>query len=232
MGRLVLSIVLSFVFLLAAPASYAGDILSSKSLIVFAYRDRPAVSASLRRVADFVSMPVSIKSDYKDPSKRFEIIGRAKTAIVKAAAGEKGISVHSGPVALSARPTGKLAFISSGGYGHYSEAHLHVLVPLTERKRDVFDCAIEMNEFIKTVQLPHKAEIEFGEIHLAVDNPEQYREALLKLISEEITKAKAALGVSGQVNISGLESPVFVRQADDRHVDLFLNYSTSVTVSQ
>ncbi|MDY6952172.1 MAG: hypothetical protein SWE60_11715 [Thermodesulfobacteriota bacterium] len=89
-----------------------------------------------------------------------------------------------------------------------------------------------MNEFIKTGQLPDKAELEFGEIHLAVDNPEQYREALLKLISEEITKAEAALDVSGQVKSSGLESPVFVRQADDRHVDLFLNYSTSVTISQ
>lgn len=231
MGRMVLSIVLSFVFLFATPSSYAGDVLSSKSLIVFAYRDRPSVSASLRMVADFVSMPLSIKSDHKDPSRRFEIIGQAKSAILRAAAGGKGISVHSGPVALSARPTGKLAFISSVGYGNYSEAHLHLLIPLTEKEKDVFDCAIEMNEFIKAVQLPDKAEIEFGEIHLAVDNPEQYREALLKRISEEITKAKAALGVSGQVNISGLESPVFVRQADDRHVDLFLNYSTSVTVT-
>jgi len=51
-------------------------------------------------------------------------------------------------------------------------------------------------------------------------------------VSPWAPKAEAALDVSGQVKISGLESPVFVREADDRHVDLFLNYSTSVTISQ
>lgn len=230
MPRLIVSFLL--VWLLSTPCSYAGDILSSKSLIVFAYNDRPSVSASLRREADFVSMPLSIRSDHKDASERFEVIGQAKAAILMAAAGNKGISVHSGPVVLSARPTSKLSFLSSGGYGNYSQAQLHVLVPLAESAKDVFQCAIEMNEFIKGVQLPDKAEIEFGQIHLAVDNPEQHREVLLKLISEEVAKSKAALGANGQVIVSGLESPVFVRQADERHVELFLNYSTSFTVSE
>ncbi len=48
------------------------------------------MSASLRKEADFVSMPLSIKSDHKDPSKRLEIIGRAKAALLKAVDGKMG----------------------------------------------------------------------------------------------------------------------------------------------
>ena len=111
-------------------SAYAGDILNSKSLIVFAYADRPSVSASIRMEADFVSMPLTIKGDHKDPGKRFEIIAQAKAAIIKAAKGMKDIQVHSGPVVLSSRPVSKMQMFSSGGYGDTSQAQLHVLSPL------------------------------------------------------------------------------------------------------
>jgi hypothetical protein len=227
-------IVLAAIFVaLMGSVSRAGDVVCPTSLIVFAYSDRPSVSVSLRKAADFVAMPISIRCDHKEPSKRFEIIAQAKAAIMKAAEGKKNIRVHSGPVALSARPTGKLDIpSSSGGYGGTSQAQVHVLVALADTGKDVFHCAAEISEFIEGVHLPEKAWMEYGQIHLAVDNPEQYREALLKAISAETTKSKAVLGSSGQVVLSGLESPVHVRQADESHVDLFLGYSVSLTVRE
>ena len=223
---------LSFVWILFASVSLAGDIVGPKSLIVFAYSDRPSVSASLRKEADVVAMPISIRSDHKEPPKRFEAIALAKAAIIKAAEGRKGIRVHSGPVALSARPIGKLESFSSSGYGSPSQAQLHVLIPLAGNGKDVFQCAAEIHEFMKGVRLPDKADLEFGQVHLGVENPEQYRGALLKLIADEVGKARKALGAASQPLVGGLESPVSARQADERNVDLFLSYTISLTVRE
>lgn len=213
-------------------SSYAGEILSSKSLIVFAYTDRPSVSASIRMEADFVSMPLSIRGDHKDPAKRFEIIAHAKGAIIKAAEDIKDIQVHSGPVALSSQPVSKVQAFSSGGYGGTSQAEIHILSPLAGAEKDVFKRATVINNFIRGVRLPDGAEVDFGQIHLAVDNPEQYREALLRAIADEVAKTKSTLGSSVEVTVSGLESPVFVRQADEKHVDLFLSYELAMVVNK
>lgn len=217
---------------LCASSVFAGDLSSAKSFIVFAYSAQPSVSAVLSREADFVVMPITIRSDHKDATKQFEAIASAKAAILKAAEGRKDLRIHSGPVALSARPTSKLASFSSGGYGNSSQAELHVLIPLAGTGKDVFRCAVTINEFIKGVVLPEKTEIDFGQIHLGVENPEQYRGALLKLIADEIGKSKKALGTASQALIGGLESPIFVRQADERNVELFLNYTVALTVRE
>lgn len=223
-----LSILSLLIGILFASISSADESLSSKSFIVFSYDDRPTVSASLRKEADFVAMPISISSNHKDPSKRFEAVALAKAAIMKAAEGRKNIRVYSGPVALSAKPVGMLAKFESSGYRHLSHAELHLLAPLAVGK-NVFQSAAEMNDFIRSVMLPDKADLELGQIHLAVENPEQYRSKLLKLIADEVSETKKVLG-SGQPTVTGLESPVFVRQADERNVDLFLNYAVSLTL--
>lgn len=225
-------ILLLLLGILCASSSFAGDLSSAKAFIVFAYSDQPSVSASLRKEADFVAMPISIRSDHKDATRQFESIASAKAAIVKAAEGRKDLRIHSGPVALSARPTSKLASFSSGGYGNSSQAALHVLVPLAGTGKDVFRCAVAINDFIKGVVLPEKTDLNFGQIHLGVENPELYRGALLKLIADEIGKSKKAFGTTSQALIGGLESPVFVRQADERNVELFLNYTVALTVRE
>jgi hypothetical protein len=65
-------------------------------------------------------------------------------------------------------------------------------------------------------------------VQLAVENPEQYRTNVLGLIREEIKKTREALGPQAGFKVDGLESPVMVRQLDERNVALFLNYSLSV----
>jgi hypothetical protein len=40
---------------------------------------------------------------------------------------------------------------------------------------DAFKCAAETTEFITGVRLPDKAELQCGQMHLGVENPEQYR---------------------------------------------------------
>jgi len=65
-----------------------------------------------------------------------------------------------------------------------------------------------------------------------VDNPEQYRGKVLGQIAQEVQKTREAISANGSVKVEGLESSVMVRQADDRNVELFLNYSLSITTDK
>ena len=59
-----------------------------------------------------------------------------------------------------------------------------------------------------------------------------YRAKFVGQIAQEIKKTREAISSSGSVKVEGLESPVMVRQADDRNVELFLNYSLSITAEK
>ena len=199
----------------------------SSSLLVIAFSDRQYVSTVLRRQADYVAMPVSISSDQRDPIQRFAEIRDAKRLIQKKAEGNPDIVIHSGPVTLSAKPISKLSYISSYSGGS-SEADLHILVPFKGKNRDVFSCASMIRTFLNDITMPGKANIQLGSIQLAADNPEQYRTVLLQMISEDVAQTKEKMNTDGKVQVSGLESPVLVRQSDDENVDLFINYQLSV----
>jgi len=199
----------------------------SSSLLVIAFSDRQHVSTVLRQQADYVAMPISVSSDQRDPIQRFAEIRDAKRLIQKKAEGNPDVVIHSGAVTLSAKPMSKLSYISSYSGGS-SEADLHILVPFKGNNRDVFTCASMIRTFLNAITMPGKANIQLGSIQLAADNPEQYRPVLLQMISEEAAQTKEKLKADGKVQLSGLESPVLVRQSDDENVELFINYQLSV----
>jgi hypothetical protein len=199
----------------------------STSLLVLGFRDHQYVSVVLRQQADYVAMSLSISSDQRDPIQRFAEIRDTKAIIQKKAEKDADIIIHTGPVTLSAQPTSKLSYLSSSS-GASSEAQLEILVPLKDKNRDVFKCASMIRKFINDITMPGKATVQLGTIQLAVDNPEQFRDLLLQKISEDVAKAKEKLKAEGKVQLSGLESPVLVRQTDDKNVELFINYQFSV----
>ena len=67
---------------------------------------------------------------------------------------------------------------------------------------------------------------------MAVADPEQQRPKLLKMIAEDVHRTREAMGGKGNVSIGGLQGPVLVRQADDRNVELFINYWMTVEMEK
>ena len=61
-----------------------------------------------------------------------------------------------------------------------------------------------------------------------MDTPGKYRPKLLQMISDDIKQARLLAKTSGKVMITGLDHPVLVRQADDSHVELLLDYAASM----
>ena len=95
----------------------------------------------------------------------------------------------------------------------------------------MFACATMICKFLGDIAMPGKARIRTGEIRLAVDNPEQYRPVLLKMIADACAKAKEPLKEKAESEIRGLVGPVQVRQADDDNVDLFIDFQLRVETS-
>ncbi|MCI0498851.1 MAG: hypothetical protein L0Y36_04095 [Planctomycetales bacterium] len=221
----------SLLFCMISVTVFAG-ISSSSSFYVIAFSGEKTTAISLEKDADYASISVEILSDQKDPAVQFKEIKQIQELILNKAKEQQDIEIHKGPILLSATPA-KTGFAISSGYyrTQSSAAQLHILAKLDE-KSDIYDCAIRIKGFLDSITLPSKVKLELGQIQLAVKNPEEYRSAILKKIGDDVEFVKTAIGHNGKITLSGLEQPVLVRQVDDRKVELFINYSMAVELSE
>jgi hypothetical protein len=210
------------IFLTSASA-WAG----SGSHMVIALPDHPQVAVFLRQQADYVAMPVTISSDQRDPIQRLAEMRAAKRLIQKKAEGNPDIIMKTGHVTLSFEPISKASTRTDPSKPMFTVL-LNIFVPIKGKGRDVFICAAMIRKFLDDIAMPGKASIRTGEIRLAVDNPEQYRPALLQMISDAVAKTEEALKAKGASEVSGLVGPVLVRQADDENVELFIDFQLQV----
>jgi len=195
------------------------------SNLVIAFQGRPSVSVVLRQDAEFVAVPVSISSERKDPSERFAEIQRALQALVDKAGSTSQVIVRQGPVSLSGR-RGSSFSLGSSSYQAPSRAQLDLMMELNGRS--VFTCASQILQLVADLKPPGEARYEVGEVQLALSDPETRRPQLLQAIAADVARTRQLLGGAIKVIVSGLESPVLVRQVSDREVELFIDYSVAM----
>ena len=218
------AIQLLVILLLAASTVSASE----KRILVFASAhdsSRSSAVGILQR-ADYASMTVTISSDQKEPIDQFQELSLARQALIQEAKKNLKLLVHTGPVSLSPESRSSLMKVSS--YSAGSDATVHLLYSLADSKSDVFQAARELAELAKNIKATGKASYRFSSIRLVVDTPEKYRSKLLQLIFDDLKQARLLAKKSGKVILTGLDNPVSVRQADDAHVELFLDYSASM----
>jgi hypothetical protein len=209
-----------------------ASISSSSASFVIAFSGEKTTAIVLEKDADYVSVSVEIQSKQKDPIAQIKEIKQVKTVMIDKAKNLKNIEINKGPISLSASPEKFSLAVSSGYYrGQSSTTQLNIMTPLDE-KSDIYDCAIRIRQFLDSVNLPSKAELTLGKIQLTVKSPEQYRAEILKKIGDDVEFVKSSIEHNGEVEISGLQQPVLVRQVDDRRVELFINYSMTIKVPE
>lgn len=196
---------------------------------VLASREARSVAVSIVRPADFVAVPISIVSDQKEQSLRFDDIRTAKRLIKEKANTGQRIIVKEGSLSLSASPGARSGHASVASGDAMPTAVLTLMVALDPQAPDVFAAAGEITRFMAGVKVGEKARCNLGQVQLAVADPEQYRTDLLKRITQDIRRAKELMGREGSLAVTGLESPVLVRQTDESNVELFLNYAVTLT---
>jgi len=223
--------ILLFLFLpgtvLSAVAGISSGLIGGP-MVVLAERTPKNVAVSLTIPADFVSVPVRLTSEQRNTAAAYEETRQALELITRKARESGLFQTSMGVVSLSQDRRGY--GLSSGSWNQpAASAEVCLLVPLSTNITNIFTAGVEAARFIEALSLPGKTKCELGTLQLAVANPEQYRPKVLGLILDEIKKTRETMAPQGGVKVTGLESPVFVQQVDDRHVSLFMNYSFSVS---
>jgi len=222
----------SLMLLIAAtPPATASISSGSDSFVVVAMPQPRTVAVAIAMPADFVSVPLNVISDQKNAALAYEESRQAIELISQKAKEGGQLRTSRGVVSLSQH---KSSFgISSGSWTQpAAAAQLYLLVPFTKERDNIFAAGAEAARFVEALRLPGKARCELGKLQLAVDNPEQYRAKVLGQIAQEVRKTREAISAIGTIKVEGLESSVMVRQADDRNVELFMNYSLSITTDK
>src|SRR6266567_3530024 len=223
----------TLIFLVITALSASAGISSGSSgpWVVVAVLEPRTVALALPLPADFVSVPLRIISDQKNTALAYEESHQAIELISQKATESGQFRASTGVVSLTQHKSG--FGISSGSWQRPAAAtEIHLLVPLTKERDNIFTAGAEAARFVDGLHLPGKVRCELGQLQLAAENPERYRTNLLGQIAQEIKKTRDAMAAQGSVKVEGLESPVLVRQADDRQVEVFLNYSLSITMEK
>lgn len=204
---------------------------SSQSYFIIAYKGVKSTAVSLIKQADYLSMPLTVKSNQRDSAERFAEIRQAQNLIVAKAKENSELIVHRGPISISLKPLSKMSLYSSYSHNRPTEAQFYILAKL-KKEEDVYACADRIRKFIDSITMPGKSYHSIGQIELAVDNPEQYRPELLEKISQNIAFLKKTLKTNGNALVRGLERPVLVHQMDDKNVELFIDYELTIDMSK
>ena len=204
---------------------------NSGPIIVLAEPEPRAVAVSFVMPADFVSVPVRITSEQKNTAAAYEETRQTIELITRKAKESGQFRTSMGVVSLSQHRGG--FGISSGSWSQpAASVEIYLLVSFPTNTGSIFEAGAGAARFVESLSLPGKTKCELGRLQLAIANPEQYRTNVLDLIREEIKKTRETVAPQGGFKVDGLESPVMVRQLDDRNVALFLNYSFSLVTQK
>jgi hypothetical protein len=204
---------------------------SSGLVVAVALPEPRTVPIFLEVPADFVSVPIRVISGQKNTALAYEESRQTIDLISKKAKDSGQFRTSMGVASLSQH---RSAFgISSGSWDQpAASADIYLLVPLSKDHDNIFAAGVEAARFVESLNLPGKVKCELGKLQLAVENPEQYRSKLLGLIGQEIKKTREAMASQGSVKVEGLGGSVLLRQADERNVELSLDYTLSITVDK
>jgi hypothetical protein len=185
--------------------------------LLFIVGNTPARSASvsLRRRADYVAVPVIISDDPKVHEREKKNHFRRQTAKALVAAIEKSRSkLRVRQVSWTKQP------------------YLYLLMEMETTPRDMAYYTDRVEELFKTIFFTGKSRCELGGPTLALEDPEEHRTQLTRMIFDDVNRLTKSLGTAALVTVDGLGRPVQVKQIDDQRVELFINYSLSIEMER
>ena len=182
------------------------------------------VAIFFQKKADFVVVPIVIKSEQKHHQERLREINKARSYLTQEAKKYSYLSIVSG--AKQVTNIDKLGMLSSG----QTSSSLLIRAKLSSDVSDLFIGAELIQQFIDGLNFFGKIDFHIGDASLEVENAELYRETLLSLIQEHMVKTFHVMPTKSLFSIGGLESPIFINQLDECNVGLFIKYSLTLNV--
>jgi hypothetical protein len=242
--------VAAFLAALAQPLAAASP---NNDIITIVPPARASLSRSpsaiaLMQPADYVCAIVEITSTGKkstDLAAQINDVRRTTRLIAQAVEKTPSLSMHDGPVRFSANEqnlfAGSPATIStvasnvasfvSGDSPTIVTQTLRILYKLAVGQEDTLDATLALHTLVNGIQPPSGTKVRINAIALAVNAPERQREQLLRLVRNG-AEAMGKTFSTSRLTIAGLENPVLVRQVSDTQVELYIDYTLTVTTGQ
>jgi hypothetical protein len=190
------------------------------------YYNEDQSAIGLKRTADFFVKPLFVSSDSRDPDLRQqELMAMLRATIERAPAA--GIAIVAGDYALKPVTLANLSElrIGSGNRPDTSRVQIYARIPITSGEQRVRDADKTIEAFVKAVPVTGRSFIETGGTALAINNPDQYRLAVVKAIADEAKRYAGLFGNDYGVEIRGLDSELYWQQASENEVFLYISHS-------
>jgi hypothetical protein len=191
----------------------------------YAQQDRPVVG--LRRQADSVVVQVGFSSDSRDEATRKrEIHEMLLAALGRAAAA--GVELVTGNFELI--PVTRANYqdlpLMSAGRVDTSQANVMVKVKLAG---STMAAGERLDGFIKAIPRMGRGAIDkSGGLTLTIFNPDQYRDAIVKLVADNARHNAAIFGPDYAVQINGIDGQISWSQVSGTDVFLYLPYRYTI----
>ncbi|MDJ0641807.1 MAG: hypothetical protein QNJ15_03230 [Erythrobacter sp.] len=181
------------------------------------------------RKADYFVTPLYVSSDSRDPDVRMEELYAMLGAALDRAEAE-GIALVAGRYTLEpvTRENMRKFPVTGGNRPDTNRVQIYARIPLRSDNSSVRGTAERIAAFVKSIPATGRSFIDIGGTGLAIDNPEQYRDAVVRHVAEEATKYAGMFGSGYGVDINGLDGNLYWQQASETEVFLYIDHSFTI----
>jgi hypothetical protein len=202
----------------------SGEVVvtASRYSAPYAQQNRPVIG--LRRQADGAVMSLSINSDSREEATRkSEIHAMLLSAIDRAAAA--GLELVSGSYWLVPVTKSNYKDLPFFGAGRVDTSQVVLLVK-TKLSGSALATAERLTGFIKSVPKSGRGAISAnGSMTLTIINPDQYRDAIIKMVADNSRKYAAMFGADYAVQVNGIDGQILWSQVSSTEVFLYVPYT-------
>ncbi len=235
MKRLILAAGLSGMMLGTAAPVFAQDTV----IVTGARQDRSSANAyftssgpaaiGVTRRADYFITPLFVSSDSRNPDERVEELFAMLSATLTRAEAE-GITLVAGQYTLEPVTSANMRALPvvGGNRPDTSRVQIYARIPLQNNAPSVRATAERIAAFKAAVPATGRSFIDVGTTGLAIDNPEQYRSAVVRHIAKESTDYASMFGAGYGVRITGLDGDLYWQQASETEVFLYIEHSFAI----
>lgn len=193
------------------------------------FKSNGPAAIGVTRKADYFVTPLFVSSDSRDSDLRAEELFMMLSVAIERAQAE-GIDLVAGRYTLApvTRANMRELPLVGGNRPDTTLVQIYARIPLGGEKSNVRSTAERIAAFVKPIPATGRSFIDIGSTGLAIDNPEQYRDSVVRHVAQEATKYASMFGPDYGVDINGLDSDLYWQQASETEVFLYIEHSFAI----
>lgn len=192
----------------------------------FQYYDDSQSAIGFTRKADYFVKPIYVNSDSRgDELRREELFAMLRATIERAE--REGIALVAGEYGLKPLTVANMENLPIRGSGRpdTSRVMFYARLPVSGSGARASEADARIEAFAKAVPVTGRSFIETGPVSLALNDPDRYRIEVVRAIADESRRYAGLFGSDYGIEIRGLDSELYWKQASETEVFLYIEHS-------